>query len=60
MIRFKVFGRLMGVQQRGGEWRPYDLGNEGRRRVADFIIPSELAVLFHEDATPERNEALRH
>ncbi len=69
MIRFNVFGKLViGIEWRGGEWRPYYLGNEGKRRDADFIVPNEigeaelehhLAVLFHEWATPERNEVTR-
>nr|WP_310738729.1 hypothetical protein [Ideonella alba] len=65
MIRFNVFGKLIGVEPRDGGWKPYFLGNEGKRRDAEFIIPDDipedelghyLAVLFHESATPERNE----
>lgn len=68
MIRFNVFGRIIGVEKKNNEWKPYYLGNEGKRRDADFIIPTEtteeeiahyLAVLFHEAATPERNEVKR-
>ena len=68
MIRFNVFGTLVGVEWKNGRWKPYYLGNEGKRRDADFIIPTDvaedeiphyLAVLFHEAATPERNEVQR-
>ena len=68
MIRFNVFGTLVGVEWKNGEWKPYYLGNEGKRRDADFVIPTDiaeheldhyLAVLFHEGATPERNEVRR-
>jgi len=68
MIRFNVFGTLVGVEWKNGEWKPYYLGNEGKRRDADFIIPTDtaegeiaqyLAILFHEEATPERNEVKR-
>ena len=68
MIRFNVFGRLVGVERKNDGRKPYYLGNEGKRRDADFIIPREtaeeeiahyLAVLFHEAATPERNEVMR-
>lgn len=64
MIRFNVFGTLVGVEWANGQWKPYYLGNEGKRRDADFIIPTDvaegeiadyLAVVFHERATPERN-----
>lgn len=68
MIRYNVFGKLVGIEHKNGVFKPYYLGNEGKRREADFIIPSDisenelasyLAVLFHEDATPERNEVKR-
>ena len=68
MIRFNVFGTLVGVERKNGEWKPYCLGNEGKRRDADFIVPTDtpeveiasyLAILFHEEATPERNEVRR-
>jgi hypothetical protein len=68
MIRFNVFGTPVGVERRDGVWRPFYLGNEGKRRDADFVIPNDiieadladyLAVLFHEEATPDRNEVKR-
>jgi hypothetical protein len=69
MIRFNVFGKhIVGVEWRNDEWKPYFLGNEGKRRDAEFVIPTDipeselghyLAVLFHESATPERNEVKR-
>ncbi len=69
MIRFNVFGRfLVGIEWRADAWKTYILGNEGKRRDADFIVPPDvseeeigpyLAVLFHESATPERRQVLR-
>lgn len=60
-LRFRVFGKLVAVARLHGGWQAYYLGNEGKRRSADFIIPCELAGceireyladLFHEEATP--------
>lgn len=66
MIRFNVYGKhVVGVERRDDEWKTYLLGDEGKRRDAEFLIPADipenelghyLAVLFHESATPERNE----
>lgn len=68
VIRFNVFGTLVGVEWKNANWRTYYLGNEGKRRDADFVIPDDitesgladyLAVLFHEEATPDKNEVKR-
>lgn len=69
MIRFDVFGKLIGVERRSdNRWHPYILGHEGKRRDADFVIPdgiSEeeldkyLAELFHESAMPGRCDVKR-
>lgn len=32
MIRLNVFGKLVGVERRAAGWKPYYLGNEGKRR----------------------------
>jgi hypothetical protein len=65
MKKFDVFGIRIGVARRDGVWRPYLLGNEGKFRDAPFAIPHDLqepelahylAVMYHEHATPERNE----
>jgi hypothetical protein len=69
MLRFDVFGRLMGVERQGSSWRLYLLDNPAGRRLAHNIaIPPELdeaglvrylADLFHESARPERPEVRR-
>jgi hypothetical protein len=60
---FNVFGRIVEVAWNDDEWVAHRLGEEGKRRRAEFEIPSfvvadELAQylddLFHEDATPSR------
>ena len=39
-IRFNVFGRKrIGVEQLGARWRMHELGDEGQRHDAGFIIP---------------------
>ena len=65
--RFDVFGKQVAIVGETGCWKAFYLGNEGKRRQADFIVPPELAAalldeylddLFHESATPE-NPAVR-
>lgn len=65
MKKFDVFGIRIGVARRDGVWRAYLLGDEGKFRDAPFAVPAELpeaeldhylAVMYHEHATPERNE----
>lgn len=62
--RFNVFGTLVAVAGEPGTWRAFYLGVEGKRRLADFIIPADvgsdelaeyLADLFHENATPRNS-----
>ena len=64
-FRFNVFGTLVAVTGEPGAWRAFYLGVEGKRRLADFIIPTDvtsaelreyLADLFHENATPRNND----
>ena len=59
-FRFNVFGRLIAIRGEAGERRAFELGAEGKRRPADFIVPDDVADdelceylfdLFHEDAT---------
>jgi pimeloyl-ACP methyl ester carboxylesterase len=63
--RFNVFGTMVAVAGEPGSWRAFYLGVEGKRRLADFIVPADitgvhlrayLADLFHENATPRNNE----
>lgn len=60
-LLFDVFGRRIAVRGEPGNWSAYELGNEGKRRPADFVVPHELqpdqllrylADLFHESAAP--------
>jgi len=65
LLRFNVFGTLVGVERSGNDWKAYYLGAEGKRRPADFVVPEfvleaelaqYLADLFHESATPGNSE----
>ena len=67
-FRFNVFGRLVAIRGEAGARRTFDLGAEGKRRPADFIVPDDidddglgeyLFDLFHEDATPRNNTVTR-
>ena len=68
-LRFDVFGRLMLVERRGGEWRVYQLGGDGKRSlIRDLAIPGSLsedelgtylADLFHEYASARHPEVRR-
>lgn len=66
--RFNVFGTAIAIVGTTGQWQAYFLGAEGKRRLADFIVPMELTSeelqeylgdLFHENATPRNNEVIR-
>ena len=67
-IRFNVFGKLVRVERDADSWRPYYGGEEGKKRPADFTIPTDiaeedlgqyLADLFHEHARPGKAEVVR-
>lgn len=67
MLRFDVFGKRVGVERTPGGWITYWLGNEGKRRPAEFVIPDfvaedELAQylrdLFHESASPQHPDVV--
>lgn len=67
-FRFNVFGTLVAVVGSTGAWRAFYLGTEGKRRLADFVVPANitseelseyLADLFHENATPRNNDVKR-
>ncbi|MFP3550724.1 hypothetical protein SB861_08410 [Paraburkholderia sp. SIMBA_049] len=60
---FDVFGRIMLIERSEDGWAAFYVGQDGKRRRADFQIPGfidgdELAQylddLFHEDASPAR------
>lgn len=67
IMKFNIFGTLVGVSRSDGKsgWRAFYLGDEGKRRPADFIVPDDiaeddiceyLADLFHENATPRNSQ----
>ena len=66
MLRFDVFGKLVGVERIAGQWRVFYLGVEGKhRRAEDIRIPPSvqeaalaeyLADLCHECATATHPE----
>lgn len=67
-LRFSIFGMQIAVVGACGRWSAFLLGNDGKRRPADFIVPNELAEdelcgyladLMHESATPSNSEAYR-
>lgn len=69
MLRFSVFGRLLGVARTRGEWRVVYIGADGKHRAADDVmippsvkaseVAAYLADLFHESASPENPEVVR-
>jgi hypothetical protein len=67
-FKFNVFGTHIAVAGNDGAWQAFYLGTDGKRRLADFIVPSDiaeddlceyLADLFHENATPRNNTTTR-
>jgi hypothetical protein len=69
MVRFDVFGRLMGVERTDHGWRVYYLGADGKCRPADDIaipdfideggVSEYLFNIFHESASPAHPEVRR-
>lgn len=67
-FRFDVFGTLIAITGSEGAWQAFYLGADGKRRPADFIVPSDvtddelseyLGDLFHEQATPKNGTVER-
>ena len=67
-LRFKVYGKLIGIPGQAGDWSAFHLGADGKRRPADFVIPGFiaedelcgfLADLFHESASRSNGEVRR-
>ena len=57
--RFDVFGHRVAIRRVDDGWQAFDLGNEGKRRPAAFVVPAfieaadlrqYLADLVHESA----------
>ena len=40
--RFNVFGRLVVITGVPGNWSAFQLGADGKRRRADFVVPGSL------------------
>jgi RimJ/RimL family protein N-acetyltransferase len=66
--RFNVFGRIVLVRRESGLWQAYDVGADGKRSPAAFVIPDFieddkleqfLFDLFHERATPGNGDVRR-
>ena len=65
--RFNVFGSLVAIRAVDGGWQAFDLGNEGKRRPAAFVVPAfveavdlrqYLADLFHESAKRSNDQVV--
>ena len=64
--RCNVFGVLIAICGEPGAWSAFQLGSDGKRRPAGFVVPGflereelcqYLADLLHESATPTNNRA---
>ena len=40
-FRFNIFGAHIAITGAPGAWRAFILGAEGKRRLADFVVPDE-------------------
>lgn len=67
-FKFNIFGTLIAITGSAGAWRAFYLGADGKRRPADFVVPTDvvedelceyLADLFHENATPRSLNAFQ-
>ena len=68
MLRFNVFGRIVGIQREGAMWQAYAVGADGKRSPAHFVVPDFLEEdeleqylfdMFHESATPNNGDVRR-
>lgn len=66
--RFNVFGRLVVITGVPGNWSAFQLGSDGKRRRADFVVPGSLvedelceylSTLFHEAASSTQKAVTR-
>jgi hypothetical protein len=66
--RFDVFGRIVAVTSKNDAWVVHHIGQEGKRRRADFEIPPFVTAdellqylddLFHENASIVRPAVLK-
>lgn len=65
---FHIYNILICVTAKPKAWEAFYIGNEGKKRKADFTIPQSvketdlceyLADLFHEYASPTNKKAFR-
>jgi len=69
MPKFNVYGRVMAAEKSSQGWTLFDIGGEGKRRLAndivvpDFVSENELAQylgdMLHESASPKHPDVLR-
>jgi hypothetical protein len=66
--RYDVFGRIVLIRREGALWQAYELGADGKRSPAGFVIPDFveedeleqfLFDLFHEAATRTNGDVRR-
>jgi hypothetical protein len=66
--RYNVFGRIVLIRREGALWQAYELGADGKRSPAGFVVPDFveedeleqfLFDLFHEAATPTNGDVRR-
>lgn len=67
-FKFNIFGSFIAITGSDGGWQAFYFGADGKRRPADFVVPSDiaehelceyLADLFHENATPRNCNAVQ-
>jgi hypothetical protein len=66
--RYDVFGRIVLIRREGALWQAYELGADGKRSPAGFVVPDFveedeleqfLFDLFHEAATRTNGDVRR-
>lgn len=64
-MKIDIYGRIIEVLKEDGFWNIYTLGEGKKMRANDIVIPQNfsekevltfLADMFHEAATPEKNQ----
>lgn len=67
-VLFNIFGRIVRIHRDGAAWKAFDVGADGKRAPADFVIPDfiedpeleqYLFDLFHENAMPGNGDVRR-
>ena len=47
--RFDIFGNRVAIRRVGDDWQAFDLGNEGKRRKAGFVVPAFIEEMLRFD-----------